>query len=468
MSIYEQNDQKKANRVFISYSSIDRFRVNGLGLLLEAMGHRVFHDHRTIKPGMRWEAALQEGLEDADALMVFWTRHASRSDWVRKEYEFFASHHPERILVPVIGDETPLTELLKTRQRADFAPVVNEVLDMKRKMKRQGLGSKAIEQAVVKRLDEAGVEIQEKDRKWLFLFLGFGWLLSLLRYPGSSVKTAGRAAAEKTAQVTLGQAAALGAAVLIGLGGSYPIVETLAEKKLPGDIESLRREGAELRDENERLRDRLEDGSCLSRDDLDRQLGLISDRLDDLAQCREEISSLRQEISTLDRARSPQAGGLDRDQDASPQPEEQGTEGSSGFSRQVDTGERPSGLFRGNGDEDGASAAQAQIERPDIEIEPPDADGTFVRPRLISDPQPEYPRPARMSRIEGTVIVQALIAETGRVSVEAVETGDGPGQEALGEAARSAIRRWKFEPARLDGRPIAVTMRVTVKFVLDR
>jgi TonB family protein len=466
MSIYDQNDQKSANRVFISYSSIDRFRVNGLGLLLEAMGHRVFHDHRTIKPGMRWEAALQEGLEDADVLMVFWTRHASRSDWVRKEYEYFAGSHPDRSLVPVLGDETPLAELLKTRQHADFAPVVNEVLAMKRKMKRQGLGSKAIEQAVVKRLDEAGVEVQEKDRKWLFLFLGFGWLLSLLRYPGSSVKTAGSAAAEKTAQVTLGQAAALGAAALIGLGGSYPVIETLVQKDRPADLDSLRREGAELRDENQRLRDRLEGGSCLSQDDLDQQLAFISDRLDDLAQCREEISSLRREISGLDATRASEPGGLDRGTGSGP--DDQGIGESAGFSRQADAGERPSGLLRDDGDEEGGSAAEGQIERPDIEIEPPDAEGAFIRPRLVFDPQPEYPRSARRSRVEGTVDVRGLIDETGRVSVEAIETGGGPGQEAFGEAARSAIRRWRFEPARLDGRPIAVTMRVTVKFVLDR
>ena len=53
MTVYDQN-QPTANNVFISYSSIDRLRTNGLGLLLEAMGHQVFHDHRTIKPGMRW------------------------------------------------------------------------------------------------------------------------------------------------------------------------------------------------------------------------------------------------------------------------------------------------------------------------------------------------------------------------------------------------------------------------------
>ena len=63
MSVYDQNASNAPKRIFISYSSVDRLRTSGLALLLEAMGHQVFHDHRTIKPGMRWEAALQDGLD---------------------------------------------------------------------------------------------------------------------------------------------------------------------------------------------------------------------------------------------------------------------------------------------------------------------------------------------------------------------------------------------------------------------
>jgi TonB family protein len=217
MTVYDQTEAK-ATRIFISYSSIDRVRTNGLGLLLEAMGHQVFHDHRTIKPGMKWEAALQEGLDEADAVMVFWTRHAARSDWVRKEYEYFLATYPDRILVPVLGDETQLTDILKTRQHADFAPVVNEVLQLKRKMKEGGAGAAEIEQAVVQRLDDAGVEIKsKKQRRQLFLFLGFGWLRTLLRRPQATGEKAGRGLVEKTAQLTAGQIVAIGAAALVGL-----------------------------------------------------------------------------------------------------------------------------------------------------------------------------------------------------------------------------------------------------------
>ena len=453
MSIYEQSGQKEAGRVFISYSSIDRIRVNGLGLLLEAMGHQVFHDHRTIKPGMRWQAALQEGLDDADVLLIFWTRHAASSDWVRKEYEYFAANYADRLLVPMLGDETPLTELLKTRQHADFAPVVNEVLELKRKMRKQGADGKAIEQAVLKRLDEAGIEIKEKDRRWIFLFLGFGWLLSLLRYPGTSAGTAGRAVVEKTAQLTLGQAAAIGAAALIGLGGSYPVAEILAEKDLRQEANTLQRENRNLQRENGRLREEIAGGSCISRDELNGHLDDISARLGDIAQCQQDIATLRSEIGRL-------GDGV------VPRSERPGDPGQEAGGEAETTENGPNGFSRNGGSEKGDSSAEAHVEEPVIQFERPDAEGVFVRPRLIFDPEPEYPRSAKKTRVEGVVVVRGVIDENGKVSVQTLEVQAGPGQQALGDAARRAIGRWKFEPGTLDGKPVEVSLTVRVKFEL--
>ena len=81
--------------VFLSYSRADRRQIEGLASLLEALGHEVFVDHKTIKPGERWEAKLQTGLIDAEVLIVFWTRHSARSDWVRRECEYFHGRFPD-------------------------------------------------------------------------------------------------------------------------------------------------------------------------------------------------------------------------------------------------------------------------------------------------------------------------------------------------------------------------------------
>ncbi len=299
MAVFDPS-QPKANRVFISYSSIDRVRTNGLGLLLEAMGHQVFHDHRTIKPGMRWEAALQEGLDQSDSLMLFWTKHAAKSEWVRKEYEYYAATFPDRTLVPVLGDETPLPELLKTRQHADFAPLVNEVLEMKRRMKKEGAGATQIQQAVMNRLDEAGIEVKGKKKHTLiFLFLGFGWLSTLLRYPRAMAEKVGRGVVEKTAQLSVGQALALAVAAVVGFAGEPfvpdaiprlgPAEPTIIQASAGTDVGGLVHFD-EASTSHEAINQRLDDIS-------ERLNGLVFAWADSVNQCRLDVRDLRGEIN---------------------------------------------------------------------------------------------------------------------------------------------------------------------------
>ena len=129
-------------KVFVSYSRADRQRVIGLASLLEAMGHEVFMDQRSILPGRRWKAELEKALASSAVLMVFWTRHAARSQWVRREYETFDESFPERLLVPVLGDTTALPKTLRAHQHADFCPLINELLATVRELEEQALGKR--------------------------------------------------------------------------------------------------------------------------------------------------------------------------------------------------------------------------------------------------------------------------------------------------------------------------------------
>lgn len=202
--------------VFCSYSGADRERVRGLVSLLNALGHDVFMDHNTIKPGARWQASLQEGLDHAQVLLVYWTRSASRSEWVRNEIEYFHVHYPHRLLVPVLGDETPLSKLLEPYQHSDFCPLINELLDLKRTMVRQGAKPAQVQAAILGRLREAGVQIEEKDRKSLYrLFAGAG-LLGLLAAPLLILQSTAGRAIEALAQLSRAQAASLGVAAITG------------------------------------------------------------------------------------------------------------------------------------------------------------------------------------------------------------------------------------------------------------
>jgi protein TonB len=84
-------------------------------------------------------------------------------------------------------------------------------------------------------------------------------------------------------------------------------------------------------------------------------------------------------------------------------------------------------------------------------------------PVPVYRPAPVYPEVARRLHREGTAIVEAVIDRRGRVVDVHILRDPGLG---LGEAAVEAILAWRYEPATLDGRPVAVWLTVTVTFKL--
>ena len=76
---------------------------------------------------------------------------------------------------------------------------------------------------------------------------------------------------------------------------------------------------------------------------------------------------------------------------------------------------------------------------------------------------PVYPHVAREARIQGEVIVRAVISKDGDVeSLRAIS-----GHPLLAQAALDAVAQWHFRPYRLNGAPVAVEAQITVHFRLD-
>ena len=84
---------------------------------------------------------------------------------------------------------------------------------------------------------------------------------------------------------------------------------------------------------------------------------------------------------------------------------------------------------------------------------------TLVK-NAIASPPPLYPSLARIQRVEGDVLLQALVDETGKV--ENVSVVNGP--EPLRNAAMDALRNWRFRPYMIDGHPVAVRTLVDFHF----
>jgi protein TonB len=84
-------------------------------------------------------------------------------------------------------------------------------------------------------------------------------------------------------------------------------------------------------------------------------------------------------------------------------------------------------------------------------------------PRPIKITGPRYPDEALAQEIEGTVVIEALIDEEGRVIPRRV-LHSIPGLDA---AAMETVERWVFSPAMKEGRPIAIVVQAPVVFRLD-
>jgi TonB family protein len=83
---------------------------------------------------------------------------------------------------------------------------------------------------------------------------------------------------------------------------------------------------------------------------------------------------------------------------------------------------------------------------------------------LIVQRVPAYPESAKISGVEGDVVMQALISKEGTVKRVHVMEGDS----RLRSAAEEAVYKWRYRPYVLHGQPVEVATTVTVNFNLDR
>ncbi|MDQ3441079.1 MAG: TonB family protein [Planctomycetota bacterium] len=89
------------------------------------------------------------------------------------------------------------------------------------------------------------------------------------------------------------------------------------------------------------------------------------------------------------------------------------------------------------------------------------AGGNVRVPRKIKDVKPVTPPAALEQRVQGVVILEIVINETGGVA-DAKVLRSIP---LLDQAALDAVKEWQFEPTELEGRPVPVIITVTVQFM---
>jgi protein TonB len=81
---------------------------------------------------------------------------------------------------------------------------------------------------------------------------------------------------------------------------------------------------------------------------------------------------------------------------------------------------------------------------------------------LIHQVQPVYPAPARITRVQGTVQLAAVIGRDGAIKDLRVLSG----HPMLVTAAVDAVRQWRYRPYILNGQPVEVETQISVNFSL--
>lgn len=89
-------------------------------------------------------------------------------------------------------------------------------------------------------------------------------------------------------------------------------------------------------------------------------------------------------------------------------------------------------------------------------------------PVLLKLIQPEYPPFAKKSGIQGQVIVEVEVLASGNVGAIEIRKSLMSGPGGLDEAARKAVKQWKYQPAKSGGKAVSVWVTFPVDFSLEK
>jgi len=82
----------------------------------------------------------------------------------------------------------------------------------------------------------------------------------------------------------------------------------------------------------------------------------------------------------------------------------------------------------------------------------------------IKNVNPVYPQMAKIARVQGPVVLAAIIGKDGSIQNLHVISTASP---LLNQAAMDAVKEWRYRPYILNGEPVEVDTQITVNFTLS-
>ncbi len=105
---------------------------------------------------------------------------------------------------------------------------------------------------------------------------------------------------------------------------------------------------------------------------------------------------------------------------------------------------------------------QPSNDPPDVVIHPVPVSPQAAQAYLLKRVEPEYPEKARRQRIQGLVVLEAMVGKDGAIQeLRAIR-----GNSILVTAAADAVKQWKFKPYAPRGTPVEFETRISVNFAL--
>jgi TonB family protein len=82
--------------------------------------------------------------------------------------------------------------------------------------------------------------------------------------------------------------------------------------------------------------------------------------------------------------------------------------------------------------------------------------------QVVTKTQPVYPPDAKAAKVQGAVVLKAVIGKDG--SIRSLQLVSGP--DELTKSAWAAVKQWTYKPYLLNGEPVEVETTITVNYSL--
>lgn len=123
----------------------------------------------------------------------------------------------------------------------------------------------------------------------------------------------------------------------------------------------------------------------------------------------------------------------------------------------------------------GAAVDGLRATRPVLSPSPSQGTGATIykagsgvkHPTLVRNVQPKYPRKAMARKIQGVVLLSAVVLENGKVGRVTV-TRSLDNEFGLDNEAVKTVKKWRFTPGTKDGKPVAVEIDIEMSFALAK